>query len=205
MIKRCFDLALALGSLVVLAPLMLGLAIWVRLDSRGPAIYRGRRIGRDGVPFAMYKFRTMVADADARGPALTLGDDRRITRAGTALRRTHLDELPQLLNVLRGEMSFVGPRPETPSFVDLSDPTWRKVLSVRPGICGLAQLTFADAERTVLRRAETLSDDYTRRILPAKLAADLRYIERRSLPLDIALLLQTAMMIALPPPDVRAP
>jgi lipopolysaccharide/colanic/teichoic acid biosynthesis glycosyltransferase len=152
MLKRLFDIAGALAALCIVAPLLLPIALWVVLDSRGPVLYRARRIGRHHRPFAMYKFRTMVADAARRGPALTYQADPRITRAGRFLRRTHLDELPQLFNVLKGDMSLVGPRPEAPDYVDPGSPVWRQVLSVRPGICGLSQLAFATAESAILSR-----------------------------------------------------
>jgi lipopolysaccharide/colanic/teichoic acid biosynthesis glycosyltransferase len=193
--KRLFDIVGALVALCISAPALLPIALWVVLDSRGPVLYRARRIGRHNRPFVMYKFRTMVADADRRGPALTYQADPRITRAGRFLRRTHLDELPQLFNVLKGDMSLVGPRPEAPDYVDPLSPLWQEVLSVRPGICGLAQLMFATAESAILSSGASVGQDYTQQVLPHKLALDLRYIKRQSLLLDIILILQTLMLV----------
>ena len=133
--KRLFDLVVALGGLLVFGLSMLLIAAWVRLDSPGPVFFRQERVGRFGRPFRTHKFRTMVVDAPSRGPAITVGADPRITRAGAWLRRSKLDELPQLLNVLQGRMSIVGPRPELPQYVALYPEGLReRVLSVRPGI-----------------------------------------------------------------------
>jgi len=195
MLKRLFDIVGALAALCIVAPALLPIGLWVVLDSRGPVLYRARRIGRHNRPFAMYKFRTMVVDAERRGPALTYQADPRITRAGRFLRRTHLDELPQLFNVLKGDMSLVGPRPEAPGYVDPGSPVWQQVLSVRPGICGLSQLVFATAESAILSSGASVDQDYTRQVLPRKLALDLRYIKRQSLPFDIMLIFQTIMLV----------
>jgi lipopolysaccharide/colanic/teichoic acid biosynthesis glycosyltransferase len=195
MFKRLFDIVGALVALCIAAPVLLPIAIWILLDSRGPVLYRARRIGRHNHPFVMYKFRTMVADAERRGPALTYQADPRITRAGRLLRRTHLDELPQLFNVLKGDMSLVGPRPEAPDYVDAGSPIWQQVLSVRPGICGLSQLVFATAESAILSSGARVDQDYTQQVLPRKLALDLRYIKRQSLPLDIILIFQTILLV----------
>ena len=133
--KRLFDIVFAALALLLLCPLLLAVALWVRLDSPGPALFRQQRVGRGGRPFHIYKFRTMRLDAEAAGPQITVGADARITRAGAWLRRAKVDELPQLLNVLRGDMSVVGPRPEVPRYVALYPPDVREtVLGVRPGI-----------------------------------------------------------------------
>ena len=197
-LKRIFDIAVASSALFVLIPVFLIIALAVKLDSRGAVFYKARRIGRGGGLFHMYKFRTMRVDADRVGPALTYKDDPRITRVGRALRRLRLDELPQLLNVLVGEMSLVGPRPEAPEYVQLDQQVWRQVLSVQPGICGLAQLTFAIDEAALLRDGATAAEVYLAEILPAKLQLDLRYINTRSLGFDMKLLAQTALMLVRP-------
>jgi len=194
-LKRSFDLVVAVLALVILSPLFAAIAVAVALDSRGPIFYKARRIGQGGRPFHMYKFRTMVAGADRSGPALTYRGDPRITRVGRLLRRARLDELPQLLNVVRGTMSIVGPRPEAPEYVQLDAPIWRQVLSVRPGICGLAQLAFAIDEAALLSNSATVGQDYLTQILPSKLQLDLRYIQVRSLLFDLKLLLQTALLL----------
>jgi lipopolysaccharide/colanic/teichoic acid biosynthesis glycosyltransferase len=188
--KRIFDIVLVSTGLMLLAPLFLLLGLLVKLDSSGPVFYKARRVGRGGVQFRMYKFRTMRVDADQVGPALTFKDDPRITRVGRWLRRFRLDELPQLINVLRGDMSLVGPRPEAPEFVQLSQPIWWQVLTVRPGICGLAQLTFAIDEAAVLNNQATIDSDYLTQILPIKLNLDLRYVQQQSLLFDLRVLRQ---------------
>jgi len=189
MAKRAFDLLLSLMGFILLSPLLLLLALWVRLDSRGPVLYRGQRVGKGGRTFDMYKFRTMVLEADRLGPAVSYKDDPRITKAGKFLRRTKLDELPQLLNVLKGEMSLVGPRPEDPSYVDLYTPEQRRVLSVKPGITGPTQLRYRD-EASMLD-GESVDDDYVSRIMPEKLKLDLVYVHNRSLLLDLKILWRT--------------
>ena len=190
MAKRALDLLISILGLLVLCPLLLFLAIWVKLDSRGPVLYRGKRVGLDGRPFFMYKFRTMVQGAERRGPAVTYRDDPRITKAGRFLRRTKLDELPQLLNVLKGEMSLVGPRPEDPSYVALYTPEQRRVLSVKPGITGPTQLEYRD-EASMLH-GESVDEEYVSRIMPKKLKLDLEYVRSRSLKLELKLLWRTA-------------
>ncbi|MBK9942189.1 MAG: sugar transferase [Kouleothrix sp.] len=193
--KRIFDIVLVSTGLMLLAPLFLLLGLLVKLDSSGPVFYKARRVGRGGVQFRMYKFRTMRVDADQVGPALTFKDDPRITRVGRWLRRFRLDELPQLINVLRGDMSLVGPRPEAPEFVQLSQPIWWQVLTVRPGICGLAQLTFAIDEAAVLNNQATIDSDYLTQILPIKLNLDLRYVQQQSLLFDLRVLAQTVLLL----------
>jgi lipopolysaccharide/colanic/teichoic acid biosynthesis glycosyltransferase len=190
MAKRALDLLISIPGLILLCPLLLALALWVKLDSRGPVLYRGQRVGQDGSPFLMYKFRTMVLGAERRGPAVTYRDDPRITRAGRFLRRTKLDELPQLLNVLKGEMSLVGPRPEDPAYVALYTPEQRRVLSVKPGITGPTQLEYRD-EASMLQ-GESVDEEYVTRIMPEKLKLDLEYVRNRSLALDLRILWRTA-------------
>jgi lipopolysaccharide/colanic/teichoic acid biosynthesis glycosyltransferase len=191
--KRLLDVSLSAPLLVLSAPLQILLALAVRLDSPGPAFYRAIRVGRDGYPFTLYKFRTMIVRALDQGPAITHASDPRITRLGAFLRRTRLDELPQLLNVLRGDMSLVGPRPEDPRFVALYTPEQRRVLSVRPGITGRAQLTFLD-EAKLLGHLDP-EGEYIRVVLPRKVAIDLQYVEDRSLLLDLRLIWATLLVL----------
>lgn len=190
MAKRALDLLISGVGLVLLSPLMLILAIWIKQDSPGPVFYRSERVGKDGRPFRMYKFRTMVLEADSIGPAVSYRDDPRITKAGRFLRRTKLDELPQLINVLEGEMSLVGPRPEDPSYVAHYSAEQREVLRLRPGVTGPTQLEYRD-ESSMLERG-TADEDYVARIMPEKLKRDLQYVRNRSLALDIKILWQTA-------------
>ncbi|WP_082491578.1 sugar transferase [Duganella sp. Leaf126] len=188
--KRLFDIAAALAGLLVLAPLLLLLAAWIRCDSPGPVLFRQRRVGRHGVPFEIFKFRTMTAGAEREGQ-LSVADDQRTTRAGRWLRRHKLDELPQLLNVLRGDMSLVGPRPEVPRYVAHYPPAVRAlVLSVAPGITDWAALRYRH-EGDLLREAADPEQLYLQRVLPAKLRYYRRYVQRRSFAIDIGILLRT--------------
>jgi lipopolysaccharide/colanic/teichoic acid biosynthesis glycosyltransferase len=194
----------ALVALIVLAPLIVALAIAVRLTSRGPAFHRAERFGPSG-KFRLHKLRTMERDAAARGPGITAAGDSRVTRLGRFLRRTKLDELPQLWDVVRGEMALVGPRPEDPRYVDLSDPLHREVFAVRPGITGPTALEYRDEETLLAAaaldaaradgRTAATDDDldraYRETILPAKLAMDAEYIRSRSAGGDLAILGRT--------------
>jgi len=186
-VKRALDVAVSAVLLVVLAPVVAALAVLVRATSRGPALHRARRIGRGGDEFTMYKLRTMRADAS--GPRITGRDDPRVTRLGRFLRATRLDELPQLWNVLRGDMSLVGPRPEDPRFVERYTAEQLEILSVRPGMTGPAQLAHRDEEERL--PAGEPEEAYARDILPGKLAIDLAYARGRSFLGDIAILLRT--------------
>jgi len=195
MAKRALDLLISGLGLILLSPLLLFLALWIKLDSPGPVLYQGKRVGLDGRPFFMYKFRTMVQGAERRGPAVTHRDDPSITKAGRILRGTKLDELPQLLNVLKGEMSLVGPRPEDPSYVELYTPEQRQVLSVKPGITGPTQLEYRD-EASMLH-GESVDEEYVTRIMPKKLKLDLEYVCNRSLMLDLKILWRTGITLLL--------
>lgn len=191
--KRFTDIAVAATLLVITSPALCVAALVVRIDSRGPAFYRGIRAGRGGGAFHIYKLRTMASGSEAAGPAITAGDDLRITRVGRMLRRIKLDELPQLVNVLKGEMSLVGPRPEHPDYVRLYDERQRKLLSVRPGITSAASVRFQDEEE--LLRGADVDREYVNRIMPAKLDIDLIYLEHPSLLADLRILLQTAWIV----------
>ena len=189
------DIVVSALALVVLTPLLVLTALAIRLDSPGPAIFRQKRVGKDGAPFTMFKFRTMRADA-ARGP-VTLGgrEDPRLTRLGRFLRDTKLDELPQLINVLRGEMTLIGPRAETPNFVAQFTPRQREVLRVRPGITGPGQILYTTTQATQLERASDPNRYYVEKLLPEKLESDLRYIDTRSLAGDLVILGRTALVV----------
>ena len=189
--KRMFDVAVAACGLVVLAPLVLALAVWIRLDSPGPALFRQERVGRGGKTFRIHKFRTMRDGPIGTGPAITVGADPRITRAGAFLRRHKLDELPQLIDVLRGDMSVVGPRPEVPRYVATYPPALRiKVLSVRPGITDPASLQFRD-ESALLARAADPEREYREVVLPQKLRLAADYVDTASLGGDLRLIAAT--------------
>ncbi len=197
MVQRMMDLVLAGMVALLLAPLMLGIALWIRLDSPGPVLFRQVRVGRHGRPFRIHKFRTMVHRADTGNPsgadqtAITTASDPRITRAGRVLRRHKLDELPQLWDVLVGSMSLVGPRPEVPRYVALYPPGLRQhLLAVRPGLTDPASLAFAD-ENERLARAVDSEREYVEVVLPAKLELSAAYLRRRSAWGDLRLLAQT--------------
>jgi lipopolysaccharide/colanic/teichoic acid biosynthesis glycosyltransferase len=191
MLKRVFDLTAALLGLVMLSPLLLALALWVKLDSPGPVFFRQERVGRGGRLFRIHKFRTMVHEPGATGLPLTVGEDARITRAGRILRRHKLDELPQLLNVLRGEMSLVGPRPEVPRYVARYPEHLRdKLLSVRPGLTDPASLAHLD-ESERLGRSSDPERTYVEEILPVKLRQAEHYVDHASLSQDLRVLWRT--------------
>jgi lipopolysaccharide/colanic/teichoic acid biosynthesis glycosyltransferase len=186
--KRLFDVIVAALGLLLLSPLLIAIALWIKLDSPGPVFFRQERVGRGGVLFRIHKFRSMRADAPLAGPQLTVGADPRITRAGQLLRRTKLDELPQLIDVLAGSMSLVGPRPEVPRYVALYPAALRdKVLSVRPGITDPASIEYRD-ESALLARATDPERVYIEQIMPAKLRCAASYVDRMSLANDVRLI-----------------
>jgi lipopolysaccharide/colanic/teichoic acid biosynthesis glycosyltransferase len=187
------DVAAAAAGLALLSPLLLAVALAIKLSDGGPALYRARRVGKDGAPFYLYKFRTMVVNAAGQGPGITASGDPRITRIGRRLRRTKLDELPQLINVLRGDMSLVGPRPEDPRYVALYTPDQREVLRARPGITGAASLAYRHEE--ALLSGEDWETRYRGEVMPAKLALDREYLARRTVVSDVHLILRTAAAI----------
>ena len=195
MAKRAFDWLLSGLGLLLLAPALLLIALLVRLDSAGPVFFRQERVGRFGRPFRIHKFRTMRVDAEALGPQLTVGVDARITRIGHALRHARLDELPQLIDVWRGDMSLVGPRPEVPRYVAHYPELLRaQVLSVRPGITDPAALEFID-EAAILAGAADPEAAYIARILPIKLAHQAEYAARATLASDIGVILRTVRVL----------
>ena len=195
MSKRLFDIAFSLIALLLLAPLLLAVALWVGLDSPGPVFFRQQRVGRGGQLFDIYKFRTMHTGAEAVGPQITVGQDARITRAGAWLRRSKVDELPQFLNVLRGDMSVVGPRPEVPRYVGQYSAGLRAVvLSVRPGITDLASIAFRN-ESDLLARSPDPERTYVAQILPVKLRYAQKYVRTHSLRLDLQIIAWTALAV----------
>ncbi len=191
MAKRAFDLLCAGVGLLLLSPLLLGIALWIKLDSPGPVFFRQQRVGRFGVPFRIHKFRSMVDAAPQGGPQITVGADPRITRAGRFLRRTKLDELPQLIDVVMGTMSLVGPRPEVPRYVAMYPAALRdKVLSVRPGITDPASIEYRD-ESTLLAQADDPERVYIEQVMPAKLRYAAEYIDHMSVLNDVRLIFAT--------------
>ena len=193
MAKRLFDIAVAALALGLLSPLLLLVALAVKLDTPGPVFYRQERVGRHGMPFRIHKFRTMHDGAG--GPPLTVGNDPRITRAGAFLRRTRIDELPQFIDVLLGRMSLVGPRPEVPRYVAQYPPALReRVLAVRPGITDPASLAYIDEARLLAAAADP-EREYVQVILPAKLQHAADYAERSSLATYLAVLWRTLRLL----------
>lgn len=190
MIKRAFDTSVATVGLLVLLPLFIIIAGLIKLDSPGPVFFRQVRIGRRLRPFRIVKFRTMVPEAPRTGGLITVGEDPRITRVGRWLRKTKLDELPQLLNVVKGEMSFVGPRPEVPHYVELFHQDYEEILQVAPGITDLASLAYRN-EAELLGKAADPEMEYVHHILPEKIRLAKEYVHRSSLRFDLRVILMT--------------
>ena len=193
--KRLFDFFGALLGLIALCPIFFAVACAIRLDSAGPVFFRQVRTGKHGIPFRIYKFRTMITDAERKGMQITVGSDSRITGVGVFLRRYKIDELPQLLNVVLGDMSLVGPRPEVPKYVARWPENVRdEILSVQPGITDFASIEFRD-ENALLADADDPERVYVEKILPIKVDYYLQYVRNRSLLLDIRLIFQTLWAI----------
>lgn len=187
--KRLLDIVAAGAGLLVLTPLFGVIALLIKLDSPGPVFFKQKRIGRGFCPFWIYKFRTMRHEA-ADAPQLTVGDDARITRIGHFLRRSKLDELPQLFNILKGDMTLVGPRPEVPRYVEAFRRDYEEILTVRPGLTDLASLKYRD-ESALLGQSADPEQEYLRRVLPDKIRLGKEYIHRSSLAFDMSLILKT--------------
>ena len=194
MTKRTFDVTVALLGLLLLSPFLVAVALLIKLDSRGPVFFRQERIGRGFRPFLIYKFRTMVQDAPRKGGPITFGEDPRITRVGRFLRKTKIDEIPQLINVLKGEMSFVGPRPEVRKYVELFRRDYEEILKIRPGMTDLASIKYSN-EATLLGKVKKPEEEYIKRILPEKITLAKEYIRRHSLLFDMTVILKTILKL----------
>ncbi len=197
-VKRSFDVVMSATILLAIVPIWMAVAIAIKATTPGPILHRGSRIGKRGKPFIMYKFRTMTSGAEEAGPGITGARDPRITSVGRVLRTWKLDELPQLWNVLRGEMSLVGPRPEAPRYVALYNERQLGVLAVRPGITGPTQIRYRHEERLL---GGTDVEAQYRTLLPHKLEIDLHYVQTRSLLRDVALLAGTVRSIVMGEPE----
>ncbi len=196
LLKRLFDVLAATAGLLLLSPVLLALAVWVKCDSAGPVFFRQERVGQHGRLFRIFKFRSMRQDN--AGLQITVGDDARITRSGRFIRAYKLDELPQFINVLLGDMSMVGPRPEVPRYVALYPADVRaEVLSLRPGMTDLASVQYR-SESDLLAASSNPEETYIHTVLPAKLALCRRYVRERSLWLDIKILCMTAGILFKP-------
>lgn len=192
-LRRAFDLVAVAFGMILLSPIFLIVPLFIKATSPGPVFHRTERVGRGGRLFKLYKFRSMVADAARIGPGITSADDRRITPVGRWLRRFKIDELPQLLNVLRGEMSLVGPRPEDPRYVAHYTLEQRRVLSVSPGLTSPASLRY-HAEESLLSGSDW-ETTYLSVVLPDKLRIELDYLEHRTLISDVRVILQTTLAV----------
>ena len=193
-LKRLMDIVVSAGALLVIWPVLLLIAVAIKIDDPGPVFYRQVRVGRNGKEFRIYKFRTMVVDADKKGLAITVGRDNRITRMGAILRKTKLDELAQLINVFTGDMSFVGPRPEVPKYVNMYTPYQRQVLLVRPGITDYASIAYRN-ENDLLEGAEDPEKMYIETIMPDKIELNMKYLREISPIADIRLILSTIVAV----------
>ena len=176
---RFFDFILSLVGLVVLAPIFIVLAIWIKIDSKGSVFYKQVRVGQNGIDFGLFKFRSMVVDANKKGLITVGGRDPRITRSGYFIRKYKLDELPQLINVLVGDMSLVGPRPEVRKYVDLYTYEQQKVLSVKPGITDYASIEYMD-ENEILGKSSDPEKTYIEEIMPEKIKYNMKYIQNKN-------------------------
>lgn len=195
MLKRLFDVTSSILGLILLSPLFIAVAILVKVSSRGPIFYRATRVGKSGKLFMLLKFRSMIVNADKVGPGVTGARDPRITMMGRVLRRTKIDELPQLINVLKGEMSFVGPRPEDPRYVTHYTPEQRQVLNVRPGITSPASIAYRDEEN--LLSGEDWETYYIQHLMPTKLRLDMQYAQEATFLGDIIILWKTLKVVIL--------
>lgn len=196
MLKRFIDITTSVLALILLAPVFLILAVVIKLTSRGPVFYKGRRVGRGGEIFLMRKFRSMVVNADQIGTDLTPHGDPRVTKVGRFLRRTKVDEIPQIIDILRGKMSLVGPRPESPLYARYYDERQKHVLSVRPGMLGPAQIKYRH-EELMLKDREDPDAYYIRELMPRKLEIDLDYVENMSFLLDAGILFKSLLAVAM--------
>lgn len=188
--KRIFDLIITITGLIILSPLFFLIAIAIKVYDNGPVLYKQKRIGRNGKIFTMVKFRTMVPDADKKGKLITMGSDDRITRVGKILRKYKLDEFPQLFNVLIGEMSLVGPRPEVEKYVKLYNDDQKRVLNLTPGITDPASLEYFN-ESELLAEAEEPEELYIQKIMPDKIKINLNYADKASILSDFSIIIKT--------------
>lgn len=193
-VKRIFDVVVSAVLLVLLSPVILVLAIWIKADSKGPVFFRQERITQYGRKFRIFKFRTMVNDADKKGSLVTVGGDSRITKVGSVIRKYRLDEIPQLINVLRGEMTFVGTRPEVEKYVMAYTPAMMATLLMPAGITSEASIKYKDEDR-LLENADDVDFTYIHKVLPGKMKYNLRYLKRFSVFTDIRLCIETVLAV----------
>lgn len=193
-LKRIFDFIASLIGIILLIPIIIPIIIWIKFSSKGPLFFVQKRVGKNFKEFNLYKFRSMVVDAQNLGPSITSGDDPRITKVGKIIRRTKIDELPQLINVLKGDMSIVGPRPEVIKFVNEKKEDYKIVLSVLPGITDNAAIEYRD-EETIMEQYKDKEKAYINLVLPEKIKLYIYYINNISFFNDIKLILKTLKVI----------
>lgn len=193
-IKRIFDIAASTVGLIILLPILIIVSICIKLDTKGPVFFKQKRVGKNKKVFEIYKFRTMITDAEKIGKQITIGNDCRITKVGKFIRKCKLDEFPQLINVLKGEMSLVGPRPEVPRYVELYDEYQEQILLVKPGITDYASIEFRN-ENDILAESMNPEETYIEEIMSSKIELNMKYIKNISLLEDIKLILSTILAI----------
>lgn len=190
--KRSFDIIASLIGIIIISPIFVGISIAIKATSQGPVLFKQKRVGKDEKIFEIFKFRTMVVNAESLGTQITIGEDKRITSIGKFLRKYKIDELPQLFNVFLGQMSFVGPRPEVPRYVEMYTKEQKKVLSVRPGITDYASLKYSD-ENDLLGKVEDPESYYINVIMQDKLKVNLEYVQNNNVFNDIKIIFQTVL------------
>lgn len=193
-VKRMLDFCISVICILILTPILLLISVWIRLDSQGPILFRQERVGMLERKFTIYKFRTMIVDAESLGKQITVGRDPRITRSGVFLRKYKLDELPQFFNIIRGDMSIVGPRPEVPRYVSLYNTEQKQVFSVRPGLTDEASIKYRN-ENQLLEDTDNPEQLYIEKIMPDKLNINLEYIQTVSLKKDVQIIGKTILAI----------
>ncbi|MDP4085838.1 MAG: sugar transferase [Bacillota bacterium] len=193
-IKRLFDILMSLIGVIILSPVFLVISLMIKFDSKGPVFFKQVRVGKGERNFKILKFRTMVTDAEKRGAQITVGRDSRITRVGHFLRKSKLDEIPQLLNVLKGDMSLVGPRPEVPKYTKYYDSNQKRIFEIRPGITDFASIKYRD-ENEILAQSKNPEETYIEEIMVDKLNLNLQYLSERSLITDIKIIFMTLLKI----------
>lgn len=193
-LKRGFDFIAATIGFILISPILVIISVLIKLTSKGPILFKQKRVGRYGKEFNILKFRTMVVNAEKLGKQITVGKDSRITKVGAFLRKYKLDELPQLINVIKGDMSLVGPRPEVPKYVELYNEKQRRVLDVRPGITDYASIEYRD-ENSILGRVDNPEEYYINVIMPHKVDLNMKYIEKNNVLIDIKIIFKTIFNI----------
>lgn len=193
-LKRGFDFIASTIGFILISPALLIISILIKLTSEGPVLFKQKRVGRYGKEFNILKFRTMVVNAEKLGKQITVGNDSRITKIGAFLRKYKLDELPQLINVIKGDMSLIGPRPEVPKYVALYNENQRKVLDVRPGITDYASIEYRD-ENSILAKVNNPEEYYINVIMPHKIDLNMKYIEKNNILIDIDIIFKTIFNI----------